>query len=75
MLHSRTGAEQVVNGPVPDVAALWDVLRDRFPDAARDLDDPIFNVAVNDVMLLHGVRQWPLEDGDVVEIVPAIAGG
>jgi molybdopterin converting factor small subunit len=33
------------------------------------------NVAVNDEMLLHGVRERPLADGDVVELIPTISGG
>jgi molybdopterin converting factor small subunit len=35
----------------------------------------MLSVAVNDVMLRHGVRQYPVRDGDVIEIVPTIAGG
>ena len=51
-------------------------LERRIPGISRSmLADPIFNVAVNDEMLLHGVRQHPLKDGDVVEIVPTISGG
>ena len=45
------------------------------PGLVAQLDDTIFNFAVNDEMLIHGVRQHPIEDGDVVEIVPAISGG
>lgn len=45
------------------------------PDLASRLDDAIFNFAVNDEMLLHGAADRRLEDGDVVEIVPAISGG
>jgi aldehyde:ferredoxin oxidoreductase len=75
MLHARVGAEIIIDEPVHDVAALRAALERRHPDLAQDLNDPIFNVAVNDVMLLHGVRQYPLKDGDVVEIVPTIAGG
>ncbi len=75
MLHAKAAAEVVIDEPVHDIAAVRDVLERRFPDLARELSDPIFNVAVNDVMLLHGVRQYPVKDGDVVEIVPTVAGG
>jgi molybdopterin converting factor small subunit len=75
MLHKTAGAEVVIDEPVRDVASVRAALERKFPALAQELSDPIFNVAVNDVMLLHGVRQYPVKDGDVVEIVPTIAGG
>ena len=75
MFHARVGAEVVISEPVHDVAGVHAVLERRFPEIARDLSDPIFNVAVNDVMLLYGARHYPVKDGDVVEIIPTIAGG
>jgi aldehyde:ferredoxin oxidoreductase len=75
MLHERAAPEVVIDEPVHDIAAVREALARRFPQIAGDLNDPIFNVAVNDVMLLHGVQQYPIKDGDVVEIVPTIAGG
>lgn len=75
MFHATAGPEVVIDDPVHDIAGVHDALDRRFPELARELSDPMFNVAVNDVMLLHGVRQYPVKDGDVVEIVPTIAGG
>ena len=75
MFHATAGAEIIVDEPVRDIAAVRDVLERRYPALAQELADPMFNVAVNDVMLLHGVRQYPVKDGDVVEIVPTVAGG
>lgn len=75
MLQAAAGAELVIDEPVGDVAALLDALDRRVPGLGARLADPIFNVAVNDEMLLHGVARRPLADGDVVEIVPTIAGG
>jgi molybdopterin converting factor small subunit len=75
MLQERASAEIVIDEPVHDIAGVRDFLERRFPALAHDLTDPIFNVAVNDVMLLHGVRQYPVKDGDVVEIIPTVAGG
>jgi molybdopterin converting factor small subunit len=75
MLHSRAGRELIVDEPIDDLGALIDLLDRRVPGLARDLSDPIYNFAVNDDMLLHGVRQHALKDGDVVEIVPTISGG
>jgi molybdopterin converting factor small subunit len=75
MFQHSTGAEVVLDEAVSDIAGVREALARRFPDIARDLEDPILNVAVNDVMLLHGVRQYPVRDGDVIEIVPTIAGG
>ena len=75
MLHGKAAAEVVIDEPVHDIEAVRIALERKFPELATQLADPIFNVAVNDVMLLHGVRQYPVKDGDVIEIVPTIAGG
>ena len=75
MLQAAAGVELVIDEPVDDVAALLDVLERRVPGLGARLADPIFNLAVNDEMLLHGVARRTLTDGDVVEIVPTIAGG
>ena len=45
------------------------------PGLAQELDDPLYNIAVNDELLLHNVDARPLKDGDVIEIVPSMAGG
>jgi molybdopterin converting factor small subunit len=75
MLHARAGRQVSVDEPVSDLAALIVAIDRRFPGIAAELADPIFNVAVNDEMLLHGVNTRQLQDGDVIEFVPAIAGG
>ena len=46
-----------------------------YPGLGKELDDPLYNIAVNDELLLHAVDQRPLADGDIVEIVPTMAGG
>jgi molybdopterin converting factor small subunit len=73
----RTGSEDSlrIETPVGSIAALIDVLDQRIPGLREQLDDSVFNFAVNDVLLLHGARAHPLADGDVVEIIPTIAGG
>jgi molybdopterin converting factor small subunit len=75
MLHATAGKELVIDEHVHDMASVLSALDRRVHGLAGALQDPIYNVAVNDVMLLHGVRQHPIADGDVVEIVPTIAGG
>jgi molybdopterin converting factor small subunit len=75
MLHARAGRELTFDDTLPDLGRLLDALDRRVPGLARDLADPIYNFAVNDEMLLHGVRSHPLRDGDIVEIVPTISGG
>ena len=75
MFHPIAGAEVVIEEPVHDVDSVRAALVRRFPKLAAELSDPIFNIAINDVMLLHGVRDYPVKDGDVVEIVPTVAGG
>jgi molybdopterin converting factor small subunit len=47
----------------------------RIPGFRDQLDDSVFNFAVNDEMLLHRARERALPPGDVVEIIPTISGG
>jgi molybdopterin converting factor small subunit len=72
----RQGADVlIVTESVETIAELVAALTRAHPRLAAQLDDTIFNFAVNDEMLIHGVHHHPLKDGDVVEIVPAISGG
>jgi molybdopterin converting factor small subunit len=64
-----------ITEPVANLAQLVDVLDRRIPGFREQLDDSVFNFAVNDEMLLHHVRERALADGDTVEIVPTISGG
>ena len=75
MLHAFAGPEVVIDEPVDDIAAVLAALERKLPGISRQLEDPIYNLAVNDEMLLHSVRRHPLKDGDIVEIVPTISGG
>jgi molybdopterin converting factor small subunit len=61
--------------PLPTIAELIDALDVRIPGFKDQLDDSVFNFAVNDEMLLHHARERALADGDVVEIIPTISGG
>jgi molybdopterin converting factor small subunit len=60
---------------VRTIAELVDVLDRRIPGFRDQLDDSVFNFAVNDEMLLYKARDRALREGDVVEIVPTISGG
>jgi len=60
---------------LPDLAALIDALDVRIPGFKEQLDDSVFNFAVNDVLVLYHARRHPLADGDRVEIIPTISGG
>ena len=64
-----------IHEPVASVAELIDVLDRRIPGFRDQLDDSVFNFAVNDEMLLYRARDRVLRDGDVVEVVPTISGG
>ena len=64
-----------VTEPVATVADLVDVLDRRIPGLRAQLDDSVFNFAVNDEMLLYRARERRLADGDTVAIIPAISGG
>ncbi|PIV72431.1 MAG: aldehyde ferredoxin oxidoreductase [Rhodocyclales bacterium CG17_big_fil_post_rev_8_21_14_2_50_68_7] len=65
----------VIDEPVGSVAELRQALRRRLPEAAAQLDDPSWNIAVNGEMLLAGERTAAVRSGDRVAIVPMIAGG
>ena len=75
MLHARAGEQILLSEPAANLAALIAALDRRVPGLAAELNDPIYNVAINDEMLLHGASARVLHDGDVVEFVPTIAGG
>lgn len=64
-----------VHDRVTSIAELVDALDRRIPGFRDQLDDSVFNFAVNDEMLLFHARERGLVDGDVVEIVPTISGG
>ena len=75
-LAVEAGADTLtLTDTVPTVGDLVDLLATRLPSFAALFDDALMNVAVNDEMLLHGVRKRPLADGDVVELIPTISGG
>lgn len=77
MLRPHAGGAEVltITAPVRSMAELMVALERKAPRLMRQLDDSVFTFAVNDEMLLHGVKAQPLNDGDRVEIVPAISGG
>jgi molybdopterin converting factor small subunit len=64
-----------IHDPVTTVAELVDALDMRIPGFRDQLDDSVFNFAVNDEMLLYHARERGLRDGDVVEVIPTISGG
>jgi molybdopterin converting factor small subunit len=64
-----------IHDPVATIAELVDALDMRIPGFRDQLDDSVFNFAVNDEMLLFHARERALRDGDVVEVIPTISGG
>ena len=73
----RVGPEDILTftGALATIADLVDALDLRIPGFKDQLDDSVFNFAVNDELLLHRARERRLSDGDVVEIIPTISGG
>lgn len=75
-LHHIAGGESVVvHESVSTVGQLLQALDRLLPGLARELDDPLYNIAVNDELLLQAVDQRLISDGDIVEIIPTMAGG
>ena len=64
-----------VTEPVATIADLIEVLDRRIPGFRDQLNDSVFNFAVNDEMLLYHARDRALKSGDVVEVIPTISGG
>jgi molybdopterin converting factor small subunit len=75
VLHPVTGQSLVVREAVATVGQLMQALERLKPGIARELDDPLYNIAVNDEILLHAVDAREVRDGDIVEIIPSMAGG
>jgi molybdopterin converting factor small subunit len=73
----RIGASDIleVHDPIATVSDLIDVLDRRIPGFREQLNDSVFNFAVNDEMLLFHARERALKSGDVVEVIPTISGG
>jgi len=75
-LAAEAGADTLTfTDSVRTVGDLLALLTARLPGFGALFDDALMNVAVNDEMLLHGVRERTLADGDVVELIPTISGG
>jgi molybdopterin converting factor small subunit len=64
-----------IHAPVATIADLVAAIDTRVPGFRDQLDDSVFNFAVNDEMLLFRARDRALADGDVVEVIPTISGG
>lgn len=65
----------VLSEPIANVAELVEALERRMPGFRDQLEDSIFNFAVNDELILQHARDRVLADGDRVEIIPTISGG
>lgn len=75
-LQAIAGGESLtVRESVSTVGQLLQALERLAPGLRAQLDDPLYNIAVNDELLLHAVDRRAVADGDVVEIVPTMAGG
>jgi molybdopterin converting factor small subunit len=74
-LQAGLGETIVVTEPVRTLGDLVGALEKRIPGFRDQLEDSVFNFAVNDEMVLYHARDRLLADGDRVELVPAISGG
>ena len=74
-LHPVAGESLLVREAVANVGQLLQALERLKPGLYKELDDPLYNIAVNDEILLHAVDSREVRDGDVVEIIPSMAGG
>jgi molybdopterin converting factor small subunit len=74
-LSHLAGQSVIVRESVSNIGQLIQALERLAPGMAKELDDPLYNIAINQEILLHSVDARPVNDGDVVEIIPSIAGG
>ncbi|MDP2133125.1 MAG: aldehyde ferredoxin oxidoreductase C-terminal domain-containing protein, partial [Sulfuritalea sp.] len=65
----------VIDEAVGDVTALRKALLRKLPEAAADLNDSSWNIAVNGQMVLSGEGAARIASGDRVTLIPIIAGG
>ena len=76
MLRGRDAPPELsIDEPVANIGQLVAALERLRPDLAEHLHDSLYNFAVNDTLILHGADAHPLTDGDIVELIPTIAGG
>jgi molybdopterin converting factor small subunit len=73
--YPLAGQSMIVHESVSTVGQLIQALDRLVPGISKELDDPLYNIAVNDEILLHAVASRPVKDGDVVEVIPSMAGG
>jgi molybdopterin converting factor small subunit len=74
-LHPVAGPSLIVRESVSTVGQLIQAMDRLAPGIAKELDDPLYNIAINDEILLHSVDARGVKDGDVVEVIPSMAGG
>ena len=74
-LRINANDELEIHEPIATIAQLVEALDRRIPGFRDQLDDSVFNFAVNDELLLFHARDRALQEGDVVEIIPTISGG
>ena len=74
-LSHFAGQSVIVRDSVANLGQLVQALDRIAPGLAKELDDPLYNFAINQEILLHGVDSRPVSDGDVVEIIPSMSGG
>ena len=65
----------VFSEPLATLADLVAALDQRIPGFRDQLEDSVFNFAINDELILHHARSRQLADGNRVEIIPTISGG
>ena len=73
--YPLAGPSVIVRESVATVGQLIEALDRLVPGIAKELDDPLYNIAVNDEILLHSVDARAVKDGDVIEVIPSMAGG
>jgi molybdopterin converting factor small subunit len=74
-LRDIAGDTLLIEERVATISELVDVIDRAVPGFRDQLDDSVFNFAVNDEMLLYRARDRALSDGDIVEVIPTISGG
>jgi molybdopterin converting factor small subunit len=73
--HSLAGPSVIVRESVATVGQLIQALDRLVPGIAKELDDPLYNIAINDEILLLAGDALAVKDGEVVEVIPSMAGG
>lgn len=68
-------AAVIIDQPLQNLEQVRKALTQKIPEAAHQLRDQSWNLALNGRMILSGEAATPVESGDHISLIPIMAGG